>query len=107
LCSLEPVRCFRSVQARTHELAAYTRNMTKTYLTGWTRSKRPGEEHKSDFAFDPDREKAASWFSKEEAIADFKVLNTMTVEVTSPDGLKHFCKDFEVEEMDPSQVRRV
>jgi hypothetical protein len=73
-------------------------SMTKAYLTKWTSAKKPGEEHKADFLFDHDPEKAASWATKDAADDDCHILNTMSVEITSPDGAKHLCRRFEVEE---------
>jgi hypothetical protein len=77
--------------------------MTKTYLTKWTPSKKPGEEHKSDLWFDPDPEKAAHWPTKEAAAFDCEALKVMNVEVTTPDGAKHRCTGFEVEERTPDR----
>jgi hypothetical protein len=62
--------------------------MTKAYLTKWTPSIKPGEEHKSDFLFDPDPEKAAYWPTKNDAAFDCEALRGMSIEITSPDGSK-------------------
>jgi len=78
--------------------------MTKAYLTRWTRRTTPGEEHKSDFCFDPDPEKALYWETKEQATIDRDTINQhMNVEIDGPDGNKHSCRTFEVEERTPNK----
>jgi len=78
--------------------------MTKGYLTKWTRPKKPGEEHKSDFMFDHDPENALHWPTKEDAAVECRFLNGMRgVEITSPEGAKRHCPNFEVEERTPDR----
>jgi hypothetical protein len=70
----------------------------KAYLTQWLPRKKPGEEHISDFLFDPDRAKAAYWPTRETAAFDCDALNAMNIEFTSPEGARYLCTHFQVEE---------
>jgi hypothetical protein len=105
------MRSLNSEVTRRRKMSQEMVSVFKAYITGWEELGKLEEERQNVdvgsypilVEFHPDLERAASFYTREEAEEKCLTLGRFSVKIRSVEGETHICKGFKVEERAPGE----